>query len=409
MIDQIDPRAAGDELTSLAAQLRQAQKMEAIGRLAGGVAHDFNNTLMVITGYGELLRDHLAGDDRLRGMTNEILKAANRAASLTQQLLAFSRKQVLLPTVLDLNGVLADLGKMLPRLIGEDIDLKIIPADRLGRVKADASQVQQIIMNLAVNARDAMPNGGKLTIETAHAEVDEEYARIHGVAMEPGAYVVLSVSDNGIGMDRETQSHIFEPFFTTKDVDKGTGLGLSIVYGVVKQSGGFIWVYSEPGEGTTFKIYLPRVEEKARSSAATIVRQRNLFGSETILLVEDEQSIREAIRDFLWARGYTVLEAKNPTAAIEIAEEQANTIHLLLTDMIMPGNERRGAGEAGKNRSSQDGSVVHLWLYGPILWRRVDRPRNEFSPEAFWLRRAGTQAARYSGMLTSRKYAATLS
>jgi len=324
------------ESRQLEAQFRQAQKMEAVGRLSGGVAHDFNNILMIITGYGDLLKEQLGSDERLRPMIEAILSAANRAASLTHQLLAFSRKQILAPEVLDLNSILADLGKMLPRLIGEDIDLEIIPGNGLGRVMADASQIQQVVMNLVVNARDAMPEGGRLTIETANAEWDDKHGREYGIEAKPGSFVLLSVADNGIGMDRETRAHLFEPFFTTKDVNKGTGLGLSIVYGVVKQSGGFIWVDSEPGQGTTFKIYLPRIEEKETIISATRVSPKSYRGSETILLVEDEPGVREAISHFLRAQGYTVLEANNPSTALEIAQEQSKRIHLLLTDMIMP-------------------------------------------------------------------------
>ncbi len=332
------------ESRQLEGRFRQAQKMEAVGRLAGGVAHDFNNILMIITGYGDLLKGHLGGDERLRPMIEAILKAANRAASLTHQLLAFSRKQTLVPKVLDLNNVLADLGKMLPRLIGEDIDLEIVPGNGLGRVMADASQIQQVIMNLVVNARDAMPDGGRLTIETANAKWDEESARECGIEAKPGSFALLSVTDNGIGMDRETRAHLFEPFFTTKGVDKGTGLGLSIVYGVVNQSGGFILVDSEPGQGTRFKIYLPRIEAEEANTSASNVPPKSRRGSETILLVEDEQGVREAISHFLRAQGYTVLEAHNPSVAIEIAQQQRDRIHLLLTDVIMP--EMNGPGLA---------------------------------------------------------------
>jgi len=238
--------------------------------------------------------------------------------------------------VVDLNSVLADMGKMLPRLIGEDIDLKIVPGNGLGRVMADASQIQQVVMNLVVNARDAMPDGGRLTIETENAEWDEEPGQEYGIETKPGSFVLLSVADNGTGMDRETRAHLFEPFFTTKGVDKGTGLGLSIVYGVVKQSGGFISVDSEPGQGTTFKIYLPGIEAEETNTSPTKVPPKSRRGSETILLVEDEQSVREAISHFLRGQGYTVLEAHNPRVAIEIAREQSKQIHLLMTDMIMP-------------------------------------------------------------------------
>ena len=253
------------ERRALEQQLRQSQKMEAVGRLAGGIAHDFNNLLMVISGYSEFLLDRLGPDPTLRGPAQEIASAAGRASSLTRQLLAFSRKQMLAPKILDLNGVVTENLKMLTRMIGEDIDLVMVPAAGLGAVRADAGQIEQVIMNLAVNARDAMPSGGKLTIETSNVSLDEEYARFHA-PLAPGEYVMLAISDTGAGMDAETQSHIFEPFFTTKG-PKGTGLGLSTVYGIVKQSGGYIWVYSEPGKGTTFKIYLPRVAEAAESPA----------------------------------------------------------------------------------------------------------------------------------------------
>src|ERR1039457_3939550 len=245
------------ETRTLELQLRQAQKMEAVGRLAGGIAHDFNNLLMVISGYSEFLLDRLGPDPALRGPAQEIAGASQRASSLTRQLLAFSRKQMLAPKILDLNGVVTENLKMLTRVIGEDIELVMVPAPSLGAVRADAGQIDQVIMNLAVNARDAMPSGGKLTIETSNIFLDEDYARFHA-PLRPGDYVMLSISDTGLGMDSETQSHIFEPFFTTKG-PKGTGLGLSTVYGIIKQSGGYVWVFSEPGKGTTFKIYLPRV------------------------------------------------------------------------------------------------------------------------------------------------------
>ena len=349
------------ERHQLEAQLRQAQKMEAVGRLAGGVAHDFNNMLMVITGYGELLKEEIESDESLRYMIEEILKASARAASLTHQLLAFSRKQVLIPCVLDLNSVLADLSTMLPRLIGEDIDLNIVPGKSLGRVKADASQMQEVIFNLVVNARDAMPDGGRLTIETANAKLDGKDALLHGVELKPGPYVMVAVADSGIGMDRATEAHIFEPFFTTKGLDKGTGLGLSIVYGVVKQSDGFIWVFSEPGQGTTFKIYLPCVEEEKTNIPATNVPWERDHRSETILLVEDEQGVREAISRFLRAQGYTVLEAHNPSIAIGIAQEKSVPIHLLMTDIIMP--EMNGL-ELAKRLSTNRPEMSVLYISG---------------------------------------------
>ncbi len=349
------------ERHQLEAQLRQAQKMEAVGRLAGGVAHDFNNILMIITGYGDLLKEQLGSDESLRRMIEEIIGAANRAASLTHQLLAFSRKQVLMPKVLDLNDVLADIGKMLPRLIGEDIDLNMVLGNDLGRVMADSSQIQQVVMNLVVNARDAMPDGGRLTIKTANVKWDEISAQMSGIEAKPGPFVLLSVADNGIGMDRETRAHLFEPFFTTKDVDKGTGLGLSMAYGVVKQSGGFIWVDSEPRQGTTFRIYLPGVDEKKAESLANKITPKIRKCTETILLVEDEQDVRELIAGFLRAQGYAVLEAHNPRVAIEIAEQQHGRIHLLITDITMP--EMNGA-ELAKQLKAKRPEMTVLYISG---------------------------------------------
>ncbi|MBZ5515556.1 MAG: response regulator [Acidobacteriia bacterium] len=316
-------------------QLLQAQKMEAIGRLAGGIAHDFNNLLTIISGYGTLLLEQMGSEAALRGHVEQIGNAAERAAMLTRQLLAFGRRQVLAPRILDLNTVVADMDKMLRRLIGEDIDLATLPDPEIGCVKADPGQIEQVIMNLAVNARDAMPHGGKLTIETANADLDEAYAREH-VAVTPGPYVMLAVSDNGIGMDPPTLARIFEPFFTTKEVGKGTGLGLATVYGIVKQSGGNIWVYSEPGRGTTFKIYLPQVEEapvggELRRPSAPATR-----GWETVLLVEDEDAVRHLICNILAARGYKVLEARSGKEALSLCKRQAGPLHLLLTDLVMP-------------------------------------------------------------------------
>ncbi|MGA8764683.1 MAG: ATP-binding protein [Candidatus Sulfotelmatobacter sp.] len=324
------------ERRALEQQLRQSQKMEAIGRLAGGIAHDFNNLLMVILGYSEFLLERLGPEPALRTPAQEIAGAAQRASTLTRQLLAFSRKQMLAPRILDLNGVVTENFKMLTRMIGEDIDLVMVPGSELGAVRADAGQIEQVIMNLAVNARDAMPSGGKLTLETSNVSLDEDYARFHA-PLQPGNYVMLAISDTGAGMDSETQSHIFEPFFTTKGT-KGTGLGLSTVYGIIKQSGGYIWVYSEPGKGTTFKIYLPRIAEKTES-AAQIVAPKEMPepGSETILLVEDEVNLRYLARQFLEKQGYRVMEAADGAVAMQIAVAHAGTIHLLLTDVIMPG------------------------------------------------------------------------
>ncbi|SRR5579871_1897699 len=330
------------ERRALEQQLRQSQKMEAVGRLAGGIAHDFNNLLMVISGYSEFLLDRLSPDPALRGPAQEIASAAGRATSLTRQLLAFSRKQMLAPKILDLNAVVSENLRMLTRMIGEDIDLMMIPALGLGAVRADAGQVEQVIMNLAVNARDAMPAGGKLTIETSNVSLDEEYARFHA-PLRPGNYVMLAISDTGAGMDSETQSHIFEPFFTTKG-PKGTGLGLSTVYGIVKQSGGYIWVYSEPGKGTTFKIYFPRVAQVSESAVQVATPVEPVAaepGTETVLLVEDEANLRYLARQFLEKQGYRVIEAADGAVAMQVAVAHEGTIHLLLTDVIMPGMNGR--------------------------------------------------------------------
>ena len=330
------------ERRALEQQLRQSQKMEAVGRLAGGIAHDFNNLLMVISGYSEFLLEHVGPDPTLRNPTQEIASAAERASSLTRQLLAFSRKQMLVPKVLDLNAVVTENLKMLTRMIGEDIDLVMIPASNLGAVKADAGQIEQVIMNLAVNARDAMPSGGKLTIETASVTLDEDYARFHA-SLKPGEYIMLAISDTGEGMDAETQSHLFEPFFTTKGL-KGTGLGLSTVYGIVKQSGGYIWVYSEPGKGTAFKIYLPRVAEPSESAAVVATSRETPTaesGKETILLVEDEDNLRRLARQYLENQGYNVVDAGDGAMALQIAVAHEGVVHLLLTDVIMPGMNGR--------------------------------------------------------------------
>jgi PAS domain S-box-containing protein len=330
------------ERRALEQQLQQSQKMEAVGRLAGGIAHDFNNLLMVISGYSEFLLDRLGPDPALRGPAQEIAGASQRASSLTRQLLAFSRKQMLAPKILDLNEVVTENLKMLTRVIGEDIDLVMVPAAVLGSVRADAGQIDQVIMNLAVNARDAMPTGGKLTIETSNVSLDEEYARFHA-PLRPGDYVMLSISDTGQGMDSETQSHIFEPFFTTKGT-KGTGLGLSTVYGIIKQSGGYIWVSSEAGKGTTFKIYFPRVAERAEPVAQVVSSEEAVLtepGTETILLAEDEANLRYLARQFLEKQGYKVIEAADGAAAMQIAVAHEGVIRLLLTDVIMPGMNGR--------------------------------------------------------------------
>ena len=315
-------------------QFRQAQKMEAIGRLAGGIAHDFNNLLMVISGYTQILLQELQDDSPLRKAATEIEKAADRAASLTRQLLAFSRKQVLSPKVLDLNALVLDNLKMLPRLIGEDIEVISVTGSDLGRIKADPGQLVQVVLNLAVNARDAMPQGGKIIIETANITVDESYT-LKRASMPAGDYVMLAISDTGAGMDAETQSHIFEPFFTTKG-QQGTGLGLSTVYGIVKQSGGYIWVYSEPGRGTAFKIYFPRVADAEGEPDLAVHKKAGAGGKKTILLVEDESTLRELVRRFLERHDYAVLDAENGRAALDVVVQYTGRIHLMLTDVVMP-------------------------------------------------------------------------
>jgi PAS domain S-box-containing protein len=318
---------------SLEEQLRQAQKMEAIGRLAGGVAHDFNNLLGVIIGYSELALDQIDPASTVRGQVEQIRKAGERASALTRQLLAFSRQQVLHTKTLNLNAIISDMAKMLLRLIGEDIEMQTKLESELHSIKGDQGQIEQVIMNLAVNARDAMPQGGKLMIETHNVTLEEEGRR---TPMVPGDYVLLTMSDTGVGMDAETQAHIFEPFFTTKAQGKGTGLGLATVYGVVKQSGGYVWVYSEPGVGTTFKVYLPRVLAQSRSNRVPDSSHPHQ-GSETVLVVEDEASLRTFTCTLLRNSGYTVLEAGDGDEAVALAQQCNGPIHLLLTDMIMPG------------------------------------------------------------------------
>ena len=315
-------------------QLRQSQKMEAVGRLAGGVAHDFNNLLTVITSYSQLVMEDMGAADPRRADLAEVQKAATGAATLTRQLLAFSRQQVLEPRVIALDEVVAGAGKMLKRLIGEDIELVTALAPDLGAVKADPGQIEQVVMNLAVNARDAMPDGGMLTIETVNQELGTEYTEQHRL-VPPGSYVLLSVSDTGTGMDEATQARLFEPFFTTKEKGKGTGLGLATVYGIVKQSGGFIWVYSELGAGTTFKVYLPRVDEAVAAPPAPASPQ-SLNGTETILLAEDAAPVRSVAREVLRRHGYRVLTAADGRTALELADTHVGPIDLLITDVIMP-------------------------------------------------------------------------
>lgn len=358
---------------SLEAQLRQSQKMEAIGSLAGGIAHDFNNLLTAIIGYSQMLLVKFDHGDPIRSDIEEIEKAGRRAASLTNQLLAFSRKQMLEPRILCLNSVLDEIEKLFRRLLGENIDLITLLRPDLGSVKADPGQLQQVIMNLVVNARDAMPSGGTLTIETANVEMDAAYVSGHA-EISPGSYVMMAVSDNGCGMDIETQDRIFEPFFTTKGSGKGTGLGLSTVYGIIKQSGGHIWVYSEPGHGTTFKIYFPRAEQEAALLQANAYYKSPARGTETVLLVEDEQSVRQMAARVLQEQGYRVLQASNGEESLQVAKGYADDIHLLLTDVVMPGMSGSAlANQIQKARSIKvlfasgytDDSIVHHGMLDP--------------------------------------------
>jgi len=326
------------ERRRLEEQLRQSQKMDAIGRLSGGVAHDFNNLLGVIIGYAEILQERIPETDVMRAPVDQIIKAGSRASSLTKQLLAFSRQQVLEPKILVLNAVVSDTEKMLRRLIGEDIELRTTLESDLGKIRADQGQIEQVIMNLVVNARDAMPEGGKLTIQTRNFEIDDKFARRYAYPVLPGSYVLLTVSDSGIGMDTATQQRIFEPFFTTKEKGKGTGLGLSLVYGVVKQSGGYIDVISSRGKGTTFNIYLPRVGQNAvETKTIRPDHPEELRGTETILLAEDEDTLRTLTRHLLEMYGYHVLEACDGNQALKLSDQSADEIHLLLTDVVMPG------------------------------------------------------------------------
>jgi PAS domain S-box-containing protein len=333
--DITERRRAEEALHLSEAQLRQALKMEAVGKLAGGVAHDFNNLLTAINGYSEMCLRRLKPEDTLYRHVEEIKKAGDRAAGLTRQLLAFSRKQILQPEVIDLNHIVVELSKMLQRLIGEDVDLHMGLAADLGKIKADPSQLEQVLLNLSVNARDAMPKGGKLTIETSNVHLNDEFADRH-FSVPPGDYVMLAVSDTGCGMDALTQARIFEPFFTTKEVGKGTGLGLSTVYGIVKQSGGSVWVYSEVGQGTTFKVYFPCVAGKVEKLKADRRAPELLAGDETVLLVEDETMVREMATEILEECGYAVLQAKDGAEALLLAHQHKAQIHLMLTDVVMP-------------------------------------------------------------------------
>ena len=336
--EELKSEIAGRELAEEA--LRQAQKMEAVGRLAGGVAHDFNNLLTVIRGYAVLSLNRAGSDGALLRELNEIVKSTDRASALTRRLLAFSRKQVLQLKVLDLNTVVTQVNDLLPPVLGGDIDLVLDLAPELGRVKADSAQMEQAIMNLVFNARDAMPHGGELKIQTMNADLDREYVRLHEGAHE-GPYVMLAVCDTGHGMTDDTLSHVFEPFFTTKDINKGTGLGLATVYGTLRQSGGFACVSSKLGKGTTFQIYLPRVEEAIAVVEVPVIVPRILQGTETILVIEDDDAVRRITREFLKIKGYAVIEARGATEAIQIVENRADQIDLVVTDVLMPGMKGR--------------------------------------------------------------------
>jgi len=375
------------ERKALETQLQQSRKMEAVGRLAGGIAHDFNNLLTIISGYTEmaLSRPHLPSE--AHADIERIENASGRAAALVRQLLAFSRKQVLQPKILDLNKIVLNLDSLLRRLMDERIEMVTRVKDDLGKVKADPAQVEQVIMNLVVNARDAMPEGGRLVVETCNADLDANYAVDH-VSVRPGRYVMLAVSDTGVGMDRQTVAHIFEPFFTTKESGRGTGLGLSTVYGIVKQSGGYIWVYSEPGKGSTFKVYLPRVDEVAEAVGAAPTAPRAQRGTETILIVEDEEAVRELIQTVLAEKGYDVIASRDPQHAEEIAARFAGEIHLLLTDMVMPGTSGRELAEriSAKRRGIRvlfmSGYTDNVITSGGMLEEGLAFLQKPFSPAA---------------------------
>ena len=377
-------------------QYRQAQRMESVGRLASGVAHDFNNLLMIIGSSAEMLEE-LKDVEKTSRYIEQIRSATNKAASLTRQLLAFSRQQVLQPKVLELSRIIDDLWKMLPRLMGEDVEMIKAIDPTTGRVSADPGQLEQVIMNLAVNARDAMPKGGKLIIETSNVVVDENYVRRHSTEMKPGPYVVLALTDTGMGMDAATQARIFEPFFTTKEVGKGTGLGLATVYGIVKQSGGFIWVYSEVGHGTTFKVYFPRVDAPVEIPEAAPVAQVQAVGRRTILMAEDEPVLRESVAEYLRAKGYEVLEAGSGPAAVGVCETHPGGIDLLITDAVMPGF---GGQQLAKHVSERYPGIRIVYTSGytdRALDPGVNGPRAIFLQKPFSLQTLGETVRRLLG------------
>ena len=382
-----DLQQANEALRKSEEQLRQSQKLEAVGRLAGGIAHDFNNLLSVILSYSDMLSYELKPNEHALADLEEIKKAGRRAADLTRQMLAFSRQQVLDLRILDLNEIVGSVNKMLTRILGEDIELKMLLAPRLAKVKADPGQIEQVLMNLVVNARDAMPTGGNLTIETANVELDVAYARDH-VGVTQGAYVMLAVSDNGVGMDKAIQARVFEPFFTTKELGKGTGLGLSTVFGIVKQSGGTIWLYSEPGIGTTFKTYLPRAEGKVDWSPSPGPPTVAIRGTETILLVEDEDQVRKVASGILKKAGYHVLEATSPGEALLVSEQHPVKIHLLLTDVVMPKmNGRQLAERIGSMRPGiriifMSGYTDNVIIHHGVLDSGVSFLQKPFTPDS---------------------------
>jgi two-component system cell cycle sensor histidine kinase/response regulator CckA len=367
-------------------QLRQAQKMESVGMLAGGVAHDFNNLLTIISGYSQLIMNVLQPGDPNHYAAEQILKAGERAATLTQQLLAFSRRQVLQPRVLDLNKLVTALSTMLRRLIGEDIDLQLVLRPDLGMVSADPGQIEQVLMNLVVNARDAMPKGGTVTIETANVELDESYSGRH-LAVKPGPYAQIAVSDNGGGMDEATQSRLFEPFFTTKGVGRGTGLGLSTVFGIVKQCGGNLDVYSVPNRGTSVKVYLPRIEQPATVEAES--RRRHVApGSETVLLVEDDEMVRHLVSETLVRAGYKVMDTSDPLEARRLSDSYQGPIHLLIADVVMPKVSGRELAEELRARRNgmkvlyMSGYTDHAIVNTGILRKEVAFLQKPFTPAA---------------------------
>jgi len=364
-------------------QLRHAQRMEALARLTGGLAHDLNNTLTGIIGCASFVAATVKKDSPSGRDLERIRHLANRATGLVRRLLAFGRQQPLQPRVINLNRLMQDITDMLQRLIGEDITLEFLPAPNLGNVRADAAQMEQVLMNLAVNARDAMPRGGKLTLETANVELDFAYAERH-VGVMPGPYVMLAITDTGVGMDQETQRHIFEPFFTTKDQERGTGLGLSQVYGIVKQHGGNIWVYSEPGKGTTFKIYLPRVDAPVEKSRSTQPRIGTDRGTETVLVVEDEEAVRRVVAASLAQKGYTVLTAASAAEAEEIFHRRGAEVALLITDVILP---RRTGRELHRRLASRRPGLKVLYISGypgnAVVRRGLVEPGTAFLQKPF--------------------------